>query len=170
MNKQQIVSFSQNKIIDFEDNILAWVDTDTDLMWEVKNKDNINYKYVLKLKDLKLYYEYQTKNDLLDPNAKDAQSYVDYLNSINYCNYKDWRIPTINELKTILTSEESKSNGYNDEYYYIKEPLSKNSETDYWSIDNALYNDEKILYMHFYQGRTDECFGHQVTFLRCVRS
>ena len=41
-----MISYDQNKAIDLNDGYSAWEDAETDLMWEVKNEENIKYMYV----------------------------------------------------------------------------------------------------------------------------
>jgi len=40
------ISDDPNRVIEFKDNIDAWIDKDTGLMWEVKTGKNIKHEYV----------------------------------------------------------------------------------------------------------------------------
>jgi hypothetical protein len=40
-----MIEYNQERQIDIDEGVLAWVDNDTNLMWEVKNKNNINAMY-----------------------------------------------------------------------------------------------------------------------------
>ena len=66
-----------------EDNTLTWKDKDTGLIWEMKNEENIEDAYTW----------------------EEAFSYAEELNEMNYGGFNDWRVPTINELKTLVTEE-----------------------------------------------------------------
>jgi hypothetical protein len=85
-------SFSQNRdeqcFEDFCDidifsgnhkNILTWRDPDTNLMWEVKNSSNFD--------------------DQID--FENALKHVENLNMRSYGGYRNWRLPTIDELLTL---------------------------------------------------------------------
>jgi serine/threonine-protein kinase len=98
------ISEEQNTPIKKGNGVLAWVDREVNLMWEVKQPENMNYIFVF----------------------NDAQKHVSHLNNIKYAGFDDWRLPTRDELKTLATK--SKLN-----YLYIKKPLSKNSNYTYWS-------------------------------------
>ncbi len=37
------IQSNQSKIIEFEDNVSAWIDESTHSMWEMKNNDNIRW-------------------------------------------------------------------------------------------------------------------------------
>ena len=129
IDKKSYISDNQTRPIEFKDNILAWIDEDTGLMWEVKNIDNIKHGYVWSKNWIK---EAHIPKNLTD-DVKDAFSYVEKLNKTNYVGFKDWRLPTKEELETIVTKELSKTKGFDDRYSCIKEPLSKNTEWCYWS-------------------------------------
>lgn len=99
------ISSDQNRIIKHEDEIFAWIDKDTDLMWEVKTKENVNNKYLWE---------------------DGVQNYHKALNEQNYAGFNDWRVPNTEELETIICQKV-----YN--YLHLKKPLSKTSKPFYWS-------------------------------------
>ena len=152
------ISNDPNKVIEFEDNILAWKDVETGLMWEVKNKENIEHHYVWSEK----WVERAWHPEELTDDVKDAFSYAKKLNKINYAGFNDWRVPTKEELETILTEEK-----IND--YFIKKPLSKNTEGYYWS--SSFYADRHFYawHVHFVNGDTYYDVKNISSFVRCVR-
>ena len=136
-----VISNNQNKAIEFSDNIKAWTDKDTGLMWEVKTQENIKHEYVW----------------------KDAFLYAEKLNTNNYAGFNDWRVPTFEELKTLLTKE--KNNGS-----YIKYPLLKNNNNNgYWSSTTRAYGTVFAWDVYFSTG--DTYYGNKAgsLYVRCVR-
>jgi len=99
------VCYNQDKIIEFEDNFKAWVDEESGLMWEVKDKENSKNKYT--------YY--------------DAQKYIEELNLKEYCGFNDWIIPKESKLE-ILKTKIPLSKNYNIYYYWS----STTASLDYW--------------------------------------
>lgn len=79
----------------------AW--DDGNLIWEVKQDDNINDEY----------------------SWNEARQYVRKLNMEKYAGFDNWRLPTIDELEELVGDEEN--NGF-----YIKEPLSDNIDQNTW--------------------------------------
>jgi len=113
----KIISEDQNEVINFEENYYAWIDHDSGLMWELKNKENVNYKYVWSKEYVKIADDIFYMND----DVKDIQSYVEKLNDISYVGYSDWRIPSIQELETLLVDDN------------LKKPLENNYLYACWS-------------------------------------
>lgn len=116
------ISTDQNKAIEFEDNIQAWVDADTALMWEVKTENNIEHRYVWSEEEI----ERAEDSEELTDDAKDAFSYAQKLNTNNHAGFSDWRVPRKEELGTLYTEKRNNS-------YHIKYPLSKTASSNYWS-------------------------------------
>ena len=115
----------------------GWYDEDTNLLWEIKTSENIERTY----------------------NPKEILEYAKKLNRENYGGYNDWRVPTLDELKTLLTDE--KYNGF-----YIKKPLSKNIYS-YWHYSSS-NNDNKNYCIHF--GNKSINYYNDNNFIRCVRT
>jgi hypothetical protein len=65
-----------------------WTDPVTTLMWEIKQSDTTYRKYI--------WYE--------------AFEYSKELNAKNYGGFKDWRLPSVEDFKTILTNVKYKTN------------------------------------------------------------
>ena len=153
------ISTDQNKAIEFSDNIEAWIDADTGLMWEIKTEENIKYAYVWSKEEIQTAWgpEYLTDD------VKDTFSYVQKLNGNNHTGFSDWRVPTLGELKTVLTKEKN-----ND--LYIKYPLSKNTVSDYyWSSTTYASHSDLAWYVDFRTGYTNDYYKPFGTFVRCVR-
>lgn len=119
-----MIQTDQDKFIHFEDSILAWEDKDTQLMWEVKSKEALNFMYAWDKRyvdsiseDLKYKFE-------LD--IQDCTSYVERMNNEKYAGFQNWRLPTIEELQSLINKE--------GEGRYIKNPLRYNTCPAYWSI------------------------------------
>lgn len=124
-------------IINFKNNIQTWNDKDTGLIWEIKSSNTIDEIYT---------YD-------------EAISYVQNLNMINFGGINSWKIPNINDLETISTSELN-----ND--LYIKKILSENSDWAYWS---STIIDKIKNYVYYYNYREKRLeFQNFKCYLRCV--
>jgi len=153
------ISTDQNKVIEFKDQINAWIDKDTGLMWEVKTKENSKYLYIWS----KEYFEITYYPESLKDSVKDAFSYAKKLNELSYAGYSDWRVPTRKELETLLVREKNNNS-------YIKLPLSKNSSSDSWSSTTTEFSKDMVYYVCFNIG--DVCGGNKynISRVRCVRA
>ena len=132
------ISKDQKKVIEKDSGITAWVDEETGLVWEVKNDKNKN----------------------LIMSQKDCNSYVDNLNVIEYSGFHDWRLPTLKELKTLLSK--TKTN-----FSYIKPPLSKNTNYGYWT--STKYDENFYMILNFNSGKEMKSEKNNLDYVRCVR-
>lgn len=114
------IQSDQNKIIEIDDNVLAWIDESTNLMWEVKNIENFNHMYVWHKRYVKSAPTIGTFDSITD-----ATSYAERLNSNIYAGFSDWRLPTVEELESLIDPDG------ND--FYIKNPLRNNTSPAYWT-------------------------------------
>ncbi len=109
---------------DLSDDATSWVmvkDNVTGLIWEVKTDDsNIHHKDIL-------YTWHDASNVFI------AQLIAD-----NFGNYSDWRLPTIEEMRSILCLVGKD---------YLSNPVS--SDADYWSSDTVVYAENKAWTMAF---------------------
>lgn len=121
------IEYDQSRVIGIEDGVLAWVDKDEKLMWEIKNIDNIEMMYVWHTSYLKNLPATGPDSVALgyESEIKDATSYVKRLNDSNYAGFNDWRLPKIEELEALIDHEGS--------HRKIKIPLQENTCAAYWS-------------------------------------
>ena len=125
------IEYEQSRVIGIKDGVLAWVDKDTGLMWEIKNLDNITMMYVWHTSFVKNLPSTDLDNNKLpyEPKVKDATSYVERLNENQYAGFDDWRLPSYDELTTLIDPEGA--------YRLIKKPLQENTCAQYWSSSPA---------------------------------
>lgn len=100
-----------------------WVDKNTNLMWQLGKTDE-EYKW-----------------DFIDKVS-------DKLNNQKFGGFEDWRIPTIDELKTILSKEIRANLGdsINDGSYWSSTTVSNNTRSAWivnFNIDKVTYSDKK---------------------------
>ena len=157
------ISTDQNKAIEFSDNIEAWIDTDTGLMWEIKTEENIEHYYVWSKEEIQTAL--RPKN--LTDDVKDTFSYAKKLNANNHAGFSDWRVPTIEELQTLLREQEN-----ND--YHIKYPLSKNTAISffsyYWSSTTNADGTGSAWIVGFRSGNQYDVHKTYSSYVRCVRA
>jgi len=136
------ISEEQNKILN--SNVLSWKDLETGLIWEIKNDYNIN-----QVLSWKKCFDYAKK-----------------LNLDNYANYNDWRVPTIEELKTLHIDNINNN-------FYIKKPLSTNITKDiYWSATEYKVDRKDDAYIINFKYIKDHEIQTYITHsrsIRCVR-
>jgi hypothetical protein len=158
LRKKATIEHNPKKVIEFEDNIDAWVDETTALMWEVKTKENVGHRYAVNKK----YRKNIRHAHFMTDNVKDAQLYVNKLNHQKYAGFYDWRIPTIDELKTILQKRKVNER-------YIKAPLSKNCSYFYISSTSCENSEGIISIAHFSNNTISNITKYANYYLRCVR-
>jgi hypothetical protein len=129
---------------EFLDNDLVWQDPDTKLIWQ------------------KTFSEDRMK-------WQEAFEYAKKLNSQNYGGYSDWRVPTLDELKTILTKEQNKNSNGNK--YFIKNPLIENMPILRWFLSSTEHkNDSSKAWTFLFDcGFNDWCSKSYDGSVRCVR-
>ncbi len=133
------ISKSATDIIEINSDITAWIDSVTGLMWEVKND--------------------KSKNLIMS--FKECSAYVDNLNIVEYSGFNDWRLPTLKELKTILTTEA------NNGLWFVKKPLSKNTNYGYWTATK--YDENFSMIVNFRNGKEIKSEKNNMDYVRCVR-
>ena len=137
-----IISKNQDRIIEFEDGVLAWIDKDTGLMWETKNKNNLFAVY---------------------PWGEGMRNYAQLLNKHKYAGFDDWRVPDIEELRTLLSSNKP-VNGF-----YIKKPLANQTNTLYWSSTKSSTDTSKAWFIDTNLNTSGTQDRQSARSFRCVR-
>ncbi|WP_065204211.1 Lcl domain-containing protein [Shewanella woodyi] len=130
LNFFNIKKFS--KMHDKETNDLAWFDESTQLTWELKNEDNVGHMFFhSKGTTIELSESHIEKHQIkFHPLYRDAGSYVDHLNKINYGGHSDWRAPTSSELQSLYRKETGS----------VSTPISQNCKVAYISVKRDYEN------------------------------
>ena len=129
------------------ENNKIWKDPDTDLIWQVEIDDK-GYSF------------------------GEAFKYVEKLNHQNYGGYNNWRLPTIEELRTIVTENYYENSKSNTGKTYIKKPLL-NSMTmpyqDFWS--STEYKENLFLALIVKFSNTNDFWSNKASsnYVRCVK-
>jgi len=133
-----IINQKTDEVIGKDDKVTAWYDESTRLMWEVKQPHNMYYTY----------------------SNSEAEDFAVELNSNNYSGFNDWRIPTKEELRTLLTKD--KNNGSN-----LKLPLSQNGTYNFWS--STKYDENFFWIINFKSGKELKSEKNNFDYVRLVR-
>jgi hypothetical protein len=115
---------------DNESNELFWHDTQTSLIWQ----KNIN--------DKALSYQ-------------EAKDYITTLNDENYAGYSNWKIPSLEELNTILTDTALENENSFTQETYIKSQLLGTMKVEkqiFWSDTVSEVDNKKYWYVNFSNG------------------
>lgn len=129
-------------------------DNNTGLLWEVKSGDVASAHYYL------LRYSWFDANS--NSNGGNAglentsncngvscntQAYIDYLNNLNYCGSSQWRLPTVNELMTIVVTANLD--------LVVDEGYFPNTKNDQYLSNQTLASDRaRAWYLYFSDGST----------------
>ncbi len=121
-------------------------DNTTGLMWEVKSAKD-RYADYANPNDADNTYMWHDPNSATngghpgyDRNGTDTHDFIEALNSKNYAGFNDWRLPTVDELKTLIYETE----GYpkvNLELFPNTISLINTSPKYYWTSDTYDYSD-----------------------------
>jgi len=120
---------------DFKDNGDTITDRATGLMWQKSgSSDYMNYEK--------------------------AKAYIEELNSKKFAGYSDWRLPTVDELKSLLTPE-TQSNGL-----YIN-PIFDKNQSWCWSSDNRASG---VAWLVYFLNGLVYWYNVNFSYVRAVRS
>ncbi len=161
--KEQKELSDPKKIITFEESQNVWIDTDHNLIWEVKTDQNRNLKY----------------------NLVEANNYINDLNIKKFNGFNDWRLPTLNELLTLFVKQYGLCNDHIDNWSktfesnklancdnkktFIKQPLSL-EVVDGWYWSSTKNNNSDYFLVNFSKGCHATGEGSLKRFVRGVRS
>jgi len=131
------------------------------VIFEYRKKENIKFNYYWTDKNTGLIWEKEHED--ITYKWDDINQASDKLNEENFGGFNDWRVPTINELKTILLKDKEKGK-------YIKNGL-KDSTRDgyYWSATTHANNIENAWYVYFDKGYGNGNNKANSYYVRCVR-
>ena len=136
------------KTTDIVLNNKVWQDIDTGLVWQV----DVDGKYYI---------------------WPESFEYAKRLNREKYGGYDDWRVPSKDELKTILTEEGFENEKSYTEKTYIKEPLLesviKSSSNYYWSSSTYENYKNSAWNVNFRYGSVNYDYKASTYYVRCVR-
>jgi len=129
----------QRRVADIEKG-KVWIDEETELMWELKQKNNIDETYTW----------------------GEALKYAEQLNKEKYAGYDDWRVPTVIELQSLVDFTRHEP--------AIKEPLAYNiASYNYWSSLSSISKDSFAWHVRFRYGDTSHSRKSDEYYVRCVR-
>lgn len=142
-------------VYDVENKI--WFDEDTGLMWQVKidsTEEHGRFPW----------------NDIF--------RYCDNKNKESYGGFSDWRVPTIEELETLVTNESNPNSYGYDEETFIKKPLLYSMSMRYgrfWSSTSNPNNNDLAFGINFNRKRVNSQSKngnkekYKTRYIRCVR-
>ena len=134
------------KTTDIVSNNKVWQDPDTGLIWQVEIEDK----------------EYSWDESF---------EYAKRLNAENYGGYSDWRVPTKDELRTILTEESFENPKSYIGQTYIKKPLLESMTMEWqWFWSATEYNNDSSEAWHVYFNDGYDCYFDKSDegYVRCV--
>ncbi len=99
-------------------------------------------------------------NDIVTKNERSWQEAKDYCANLSLDSYTDWRLPSVNELKSIVDTNRDPA---------IKIGIVNISDSFYWSDSNSNLDSDKALYLYFHNGYSFDEFKSEEFYVRCVR-
>ncbi len=159
---------NEGEVLDFENSNWSCVlDQKTSLVWEVKGeKEGLQYTM-----NTYTWFDGDTgrKNNMYSNNCYwgegcNTQSFIDDINEAQLCTYSNWRLPTRDELKTII-------NYYADDDILIDLDFFPNTQMGtYWTSMTAKDNPSLAYEIPFFFGGSIVREKSLDTYIRLVRS
>ena len=159
---------NEGEILDFENSNWSCVlDQKTSLVWEVKGeKEGLQYTM-----NTYTWFDGDSgrKNNMYSKNCYwgegcNTQSFIDDINEAQLCTYSNWRLPTRDELKTII-------NYYSDNDILIDLAFFPNTQKDtYWTSMTAKDKPSLAYEIPFFYGGSIVREKSLDTHIRLVRS
>jgi len=159
---------SEGNVLDYENSNWSCVlDQKTSLVWEVKGEtEGLQYSM-----NTYTWFDGDTgrKNNMYSKNCYwgencNTQSFVDDINEAQLCSYSNWRLPTREELKTII-------NYYTDDDILIDLDFFPNTQmSTYWTSMTAKNNPSLAYEIPFFYGGSIVREKSLDTYIRLVRS
>jgi len=158
---------SEGEILDFESSNWSCVlDQKTSLIWEVKGETE-GLQYTM---NTYTWFDGDTgrKNNMYSKNCYwgegcNTQSFVDDINEAQLCSYSNWRLPTRDELKTII-------NYYGDDILIDLDFFPNTQKETYWTSMTAKDNPSLAYEIPFFYGGSIVREKSIDTYIRLVRS
>lgn len=142
-------------------------DTDTDLMWEKKSDDGGIHD-----KDLQLAWSF----DGSQPNGAVFTTFLATLNAGRFAGHRDWRLPTRDELQTIVDLDAGNGNPTVPPEFDDDCRLGCNVQNcsctralNYWTATTYAQNNQQAYYVLFNDGRSGVALKTLELFARAVR-
>ena len=155
-----------------DDNKEQWAcvqDTKTGLMWEVKSEDDA----MRNPDNLYSWFEPETKAVKGKPDGGrckgsadcDTHAYIEAMNKQNFCGHNDWRLPTREQMQTLLDFEGGDVNTKIDNQYF---PRTKPSW--YWTSSEHDKKNDYAWYVLFRNGHALSDLKERPKHIRLVRA
>jgi len=156
---------------DLPDDAQEWVmvrDNVTRLIWEVKTA-NDGYENYSIVNDVDNTYSWYNSNPNTnggyagdDNNGKNTESYIHTLNTQRFGGFSDWRLPSMQELRSIVDANSDHSPAINDFF-------SNTMTSSYWSSTPHSNSDFYVWSVHFNDGFDTVEDKRQSFYVRAVR-
>jgi hypothetical protein len=141
------------------------MDNTTGLVWEIKNLGDHD------INDLYTWYEPDDKkngkNMGKESVGKDTNSYIKTINNEKYCGYKDWRLPSLQELLGIVAFNHSPS--INEQFFNDIILKDSDSYKMYFWTSSSYIDSNFAGFIDFYKGKSGWMEKSYKNHIRLVR-